>query len=129
MSVRVELLTGAIDVITPTGVVVVPVPTAVDITGLGVGYPGGTGPAGPTGATGPQGPTGPPGPAGPSGGYTHTQGAAATTWTVTHNLGYRPAVQAFTAGGVSVWGSLVHLDDNTCTITFALAITGTARCA
>lgn len=70
-----------------------------------------------------------PGPPGPSGGYTHTQGAAATTWTIPHNLGYRPAVQAFTAGGLSVWGTLAHLDDNTCTLTFAVAITGTARCA
>jgi hypothetical protein len=74
-------------------------------------------------------PTGIPGPPGPSGGYTHTQASAATTWTIPHNLGYRPAVQAFSPGGVQTIGTLTHLDLNTCTLSFVVPVAGTARCA
>ena len=74
-------------------------------------------------------PVGIPGPPGPSGGYTHVQGVAATTWTITHNLGYRPAVQAFGPGGLLTLGTLTHLDVNTCTLQFLVPLAGTARCA
>jgi hypothetical protein len=42
-----------------------------------------------------QGPQGPPGPPGTSLSYTHTQGSAASTWTVNHNLGFRPDVTIY----------------------------------
>ncbi len=73
--------------------------------------------------------TGIPGPPGPAGGYTHTQASASALWTIPHNLGYRPAVQAFSAGGVQTIGTLTHLDLNTCTLAFVVPVAGTARCA
>lgn len=39
------------------------------------------------------------------GGYEHTQTVAQNTWTINHNLGYRPAVQL-----VGTNGSVFHAD-------------------
>lgn len=72
---------------------------------------------------------GPPGPRGAAGGeiYTHTQSAAAATWTITHPLGRKP-------GSVTVWiaDELVHTDiqapDNqTVVITFPSPTSGYAQ--
>jgi len=78
------------------------------------------GPQGATGATGPQGPAG-------DGGYDHTQGSAAATWTIAHNLGYRPTVSTLTVGGVEMEGMVTHLSVNTLTIDFTVAVAGTAH--
>jgi hypothetical protein len=59
--------------------------------------------------------------------YTHTQASPATVWTVAHNLGFKPHVTARTTGGVEILGNVLHLSDNTLTITFASAIDGFAR--
>lgn len=71
------------------------------------------------------------GPAGPAGSssstYIHTQGSAATVWTIAHNLGFKPTVTAMTAGGMEMAGEVQHLSVNTLTITFTLAVSGTAR--
>ena len=60
--------------------------------------------------------------------YTHTQAAPATTWVVSHNLGYRPAgVQVENAGGDDITPEgLVHVNDNQLTIEFLVAVSGTA---
>lgn len=69
-----------------------------------------------------------PGPAGQSGaGYTHTQGSAATTWTVNHNLGVRPAVDISNAGGQKVNAEVLHLSLNQAVISFVIPTAGTAR--
>jgi hypothetical protein len=74
------------------------------------------------------GPPGPPGPPGPSGtGYDFNQASPAITWTINHNLGYRPSVQMFTVGGLEVLGEIQHTSDNQTLITFNLAVAGTAR--
>ena len=31
--------------------------------------------------------------------YTHTQSTASATWTINHNLGFRPSIELFDAGG------------------------------
>lgn len=65
-------------------------------------------------------------------GFTHTQGSAATTWTVTHNFGFRPS-------GITVWvthgasekladAEIVHVDNNSFQVIHRLARTGTVRC-
>jgi hypothetical protein len=77
---------------------------------------------------GPEGPQGPQGPAGTStvAGYRHTQGSAATTWTVAHNLGHKPLVQTLDAAGNMIMGSVVHVDDDNLTISFEEALAGSA---
>lgn len=71
-----------------------------------------------------------PGPAGPSGSagsrYTHTQASALATWTANHNLGYRPTVTVFSAGGVEVEATILHVSLNQVQISFNAAVTGTA---
>jgi hypothetical protein len=72
-----------------------------------------------------------PGPAGPAGGvirYVHTQSTASTTWTVNHNLGSRPLIAVFSAGGVEVDASILHISNNQAQISFNTAVTGTATC-
>ena len=71
-----------------------------------------------------QGPQGAPGAAG----YNHTQGSASVTWTIAHNLGMHPIVQARTVGGVLMLGEVVHLSNNVAQISFTSAVAGTARC-
>lgn len=78
---------------------------------------------------GPIGPRGLTGPAGPIGGYSHTQGVAAATWTIAHNLGLKPGVSVFTSGGVEIEGDVLQLSDNVTQITFLTPIAGVARLA
>ena len=60
--------------------------------------------------------------------YTHTQSSAASTWTVPHNLGFRPAVTVTTVGGLVMYGEEIHLSTNTLQILFVVPVSGTARC-
>lgn len=71
---------------------------------------------------GTQGPAGAAGAAGSA--YTHTQSVAASSWTVTHNLGYRPAVSVLTDGGQLRLAEVTHLSVNQCRVDFAAASTG-----
>lgn len=102
----------------------------VDITML-PGVPGQRGPQGPAGATGPAGPTGPTGPTGPPGttptiAFTHTQNAVSSTWSITHNLGFYPNVTTLDSAGTTIEGSITFVSTNALTITFSVALTGTA---
>lgn len=92
------------------------------------GPAGATGPAGPTGATGPAGPTGPEGPVGPAPtiAYTHTQNAVSSTWSITHNLGFRPNVTTINSAFLNIEGNVEHTDANSLTITFDIATSGVA---
>lgn len=94
------------------------------------------GPAGPAGADGVAGAVGPPGPIGLTGpqglpgdatSYLHTQGIAASTWVVTHNLGKRHvSVSVFDSAGTNVVGAVTVIDDNTLEIAFASEFSGKA---
>lgn len=78
-------------------------------------------------AIGIQGPAGTNGSAGAR--YTHVQASALLIWTVAHNLGFRPNVTVTTTGGQEVWGGeVLHLSSNTLTITFDVALAGSADC-
>lgn len=57
---------------------------------------------------------------------THTQVTPAITWSVTHNLGFNPAVTILDSGGTLVEGALVFNTINTLTITLSSAISGIA---
>lgn len=74
-----------------------------------------------------QGAKGEPG-TGSSAGYTFTQASPLSTWTVNHNLGYRPAaVSVLSPGGVEVEAACTHTSDNQFVITFALPYSGSVR--
>lgn len=62
-------------------------------------------------------------------GHNHTQASPATVWTITHNLGYRPIVDAWDNGGAELDGVVAHPNNNTTTITFLTAQSGFARLA
>ena len=51
---------------------------------------------------------------------------AATTWTITHNLGYFPNVTVVDSTGTVCEGDLVYTSNNVLTLTFSQAISGTA---
>jgi len=74
------------------------------------------------------GPVGPTGPAGPPGSaYVHLQTAAATTWTINHNLSYRPSVELLDAGSREIDGDVYHPTVNQSVAVFTIAVAGTAR--
>jgi hypothetical protein len=77
-------------------------------------------PTAPTGATGPPGPAASP--------YEYTQTVAATTWTINHTLGYRPAmVSVWDTSNVMVEGDVSAPTTSQVVITFSTAFAGKAR--
>lgn len=106
-------------------------PPTITISEVGVTGPrGATGPEGETGATGATGRTGDQGPQGPPGSgahFTFNQLIAATTWSITHNLGTYPALVVLDSTGREVFGDVVFTDTNSLVITFAAAFAGIAN--
>lgn len=76
---------------------------------------------------GPQGPPGPAGPAGTSGSYVHVQSVAATTWTINHNLGYRPSVELLDSGSQEIDADVSHPTVNQTVVSLTPASAGLAR--
>ena len=68
---------------------------------------------------------GPPG--GGASAFTFTQPGPATSWTINHNLGYRPIVELFSAGGVEMIAEVVHTSLNQVVVSFLTATAGSAR--
>jgi hypothetical protein len=95
-------------------------PSTVEIVGVEA-----AGPRGPQGEPGAQGPQGEPGTGGVAS-YTHVQGATSAVWTVTHNLGFRPNVQAVDTLDRVMIGDVEHVSANELTISFAVAVSGKA---
>jgi hypothetical protein len=60
--------------------------------------------------------------------YTHVQGSAATTWSITHSLGYDPAgvVVKDQEGSVVIGGDIDYVSADSLTLTFSAAFSGTA---
>lgn len=59
--------------------------------------------------------------------HVHAQGAAATTWTIVHNLGYRyPTVVAYDGATMLEPTTISYLNENTLQLTFAVATSGGA---
>ena len=90
------------------------------------GATGATGRRGVEGATGPQGPQGDQGDPGPPGGnYVHTQAVAAAEWTISHDLGFYPAI-TIESDGRTLIGAVNYLDTSTLTVSFNTPFAGTA---
>jgi hypothetical protein len=100
-----------------TTVVTVPVTSVVTATTVG--------PQGPKGDTGDTGATGPVGPA--SAFYIHTQSSPSTTWTINHNLGFKPAVELLDSGSQEIDGEVSHPSVNQTVVTLNPASAGVAR--
>lgn len=60
--------------------------------------------------------------------YVHTQSSPSATWTINHNLGFRPAIELYTTGGVEFIGEILHTSLNQAIVYLASALAGTARC-
>jgi len=58
--------------------------------------------------------------------YVHTQGTVSATWMVEHNLGWFPNVTVIDSAGSTVEGDIAHLGNDSLTISFSGAFTGTA---
>jgi hypothetical protein len=58
--------------------------------------------------------------------YTHTQGSAATTWTITHNLGLFPVVSVVDNSGDEILANVHYTSNNQITISFDVAQAGKA---
>jgi hypothetical protein len=69
---------------------------------------------------------GPQGPAG-SGAYVHTQSTVAATWTINHNMGFRPAVELLDSGSQEIDGEIAHPTINQTVVTLNPASAGLAR--
>lgn len=69
---------------------------------------------------------GPQGPAG-SGAYIHTQSTAASTWTINHNMGFRPAVELLDSGSQEIDGEITHPTVNQTVVMLNPASAGLAR--
>lgn len=69
------------------------------------------------------------GPRGEPGGsyYEHTQSTPSTTWTINHNLGYRPSVELRTTGGQEFDADIQHPTVNQVVVTLNTALAGYAR--
>lgn len=61
-------------------------------------------------------------------GYEHLQPAAASSWTVNHLLGRRPAaVSVLSPGGVEVDAAVIHVTTNQLVVEFAQPYSGSVR--
>jgi hypothetical protein len=58
--------------------------------------------------------------------YTFTQSAAASTWTITHNLDRFPSVTTVDSAGSIINGAITYTDSNTITVVFTSATSGKA---
>jgi len=61
-----------------------------------------------------------------SGTFTYTQGSPASTWNITHNLGYRPRVSVIDSGNSLVEGDISYPTVDTMVLTFSAAFSGVA---
>lgn len=58
--------------------------------------------------------------------YTHTQGVASNTWTITHNLGFYPNLTVQDSAGTIYEGEITYTDSGSLTVTFSSAFSGKA---
>ncbi len=61
--------------------------------------------------------------------YTHTQAIASTTWTVNHNLGFKPSVTVVDTAGTLCFADIVHVNENQLIVSTSAAMGGVAYCS
>jgi hypothetical protein len=59
-------------------------------------------------------------------GYVHTQSVPASTWTITHGLGFIPNITVVDSGGTVVEGSYNYPNNNSVILTFTGSFSGKA---
>lgn len=118
MSSRIEIVEQPTQVVVQNETNLVETVEQVTIVELGS--------SGPQGATGTPGATGPQGPAGPTLAYVHTQNSVSALWTIVHGLGIYPQVTVNDSAGTMVEGDVHYIDNNSLTIQFGAAFSGTA---
>ena len=59
--------------------------------------------------------------------YVYQQSTPATTWTINHNLGYRPSVELLDSGSQEIDGAVSHPTVNQTVVTLSPATAGLAR--
>ena len=60
------------------------------------------------------------------GSFVHTQSVSASTWTISHNLGFFPSVNVVDSGGTTVIGDVSYITENQVSISFSAAFGGKA---
>ena len=58
--------------------------------------------------------------------YEHMQGSASNSWTITHNLGFKPNVTVIDSAGNIVEGEVTYTNTNSLTVSFQSAFSGNA---
>lgn len=58
--------------------------------------------------------------------HVHTQGAASSTWNITHLLGGKPSVTIVDSSGTVVYGEVVYNSDTSITVLFSAPFSGYA---
>jgi len=58
--------------------------------------------------------------------YAHMQGAASSSWAITHNLGFKPNVTVIDSAGNIVEGEIAYTNSNSLTVSFQSAFSGNA---
>ena len=58
--------------------------------------------------------------------YVHTQSVSASTWTITHNMGFFPSVSVVDNGGNMVIGDVLYITENQVSISFSASFGGKA---
>jgi hypothetical protein len=58
--------------------------------------------------------------------YEHMQGSANSSWTITHNLGFKPNVTVIDSAGNIVEGEIAYTNSNSLTVSFQSAFSGNA---
>jgi len=58
--------------------------------------------------------------------YEHMQGSASNSWTITHNLGFKPNVTVIDSAGNIVEGEISYTNLNSLTVSFQSAFSGNA---
>ena len=65
--------------------------------------------------------------AAPSPAFTYIQSVAAATWTINHNLGFKPTVELFNSGSLVIDAHVLHTSDQQTIVQFTAPIAGFAR--
>ncbi len=58
--------------------------------------------------------------------YTHTQESPSTTWSITHNLGFKPSLFVVDTSDNVCFGDVTYTSNDACTVTFAQSFGGKA---
>lgn len=59
--------------------------------------------------------------------YEHVQSSPSSTWTIPHNLGFKPNIELRNTGNQTIEGDIVHASVNTVVVSYNVPVAGTAR--